>query len=149
MKDYCILVAEDDADDRFLLQAAFKENGFDDALHFVENGVQAMDFLLSLKYPAAFPRLILLDLNMPKKDGKEVLTDLQNHPEFAGVPVIIFSTTHNETEMQKCYDLGATSYIIKPDNFEKLLKIIADIHTNWIVPVDDQLAGRSVILNSK
>lgn len=134
MGDYCILVAEDDADDRFLLQAAFKENGFSDPVYFVENGVQAMEYMLSLECPETFPKLILLDLNMPKKDGKEVLVEMAQHTKFSKIPIIIFSTTHNETEMQKCYDMGATSYIIKPDNFEKLLRIIADIHANWIVP---------------
>ncbi len=144
MKNYSILVAEDDADDRFLLQAAFRENRFADSLHFVENGVQAMEYMLSLSHPDTFPKLILLDLNMPKKDGKEVLSEIGQYPAFSNIPILIFSTTHNETEMQKCYDLGATSYIIKPDNFEKLLRIIADIHANWIVPVE-VLAVKSAI----
>lgn len=143
MKNCCILVAEDDADDRFLLQAAFKERGFTYPLYFVDNGVQVMEYMLSLNCPDSYPKLILLDLNMPKKDGKEVLAELNSNAAFAAIPVIIFSTTHNEGEMKRCYDLGATSYIVKPDNFEKLLKIISDIHNNWILPVSE-LIGRPV-----
>ena len=143
MKNCCVLVAEDDADDRFLLQAAFKERGFTYPLYFVDNGVQVMEYMLSLDCPDAYPKLILLDLNMPKKDGKEVLAELSADSRFAAIPVIIFSTTQNEGEMKRCYDLGATSYIVKPDNFQKLLKIISDIHTNWILPVSE-LIGRPV-----
>ncbi|MBS1779364.1 MAG: response regulator [Bacteroidetes bacterium] len=130
---FTILVAEDDADDRFLLQAAFKENGLEGHLQFVENGVEAMEYLLSAA--KHHPKLILLDLNMPKKDGREVLSELKRLPELSDIPVIIFSTTHNELEMKGCYDLGANSYIVKPDNYEKLLHIITGIHSQWLKPI--------------
>ena len=89
-KDIFILIAEDDADDRFLLQAAFEENGFTDRLHFVENGVEALDYLQSLCNNAnepVLPKFMLLDLNMPKKDGREVLKELKQHPELKKIPV--------------------------------------------------------------
>src|SRR5579875_156067 len=114
MEEIFILIAEDDADDRFLLQAAFEENGFKDKLQFVENGVEVIDYLNSIKATGALkklPRFILLDLNMPKKDGREVLKELKQHAEFKKIPVVIFSTTNNEHEMRRCYELGANSYI--------------------------------------
>ena len=133
MEEIFILIAEDDADDRFLLQAAFEENGFSDKLKFVENGVEVIEYLRSLESSdKKYPRFILLDLNMPKKDGREVLRELKQHPEFKKIPVVIFSTTNNEQEMRRCYELGANSYITKPNSFESLLKTVAALRSYWI-----------------
>jgi CheY-like chemotaxis protein len=134
MKEIFILIAEDDADDRFLLQAAFEENGFKDRLQFVENGVELIEYLLSLKSNGDdnMPRFILLDLNMPKKDGREVLKELKQHPDLKNIPVVIFSTTNNEAEMRRCYELGANSYITKPNSFESLLKTVAALRSYWM-----------------
>jgi len=135
MEDIFILIAEDDTDDRFLLRSAFKENGFNDTLHFVENGVELIDYLLSTAQPGAdirLPRFILLDLNMPKKDGREVLREIKQNPQFKKIPVIIFSTTNNEQEMRRCYELGANSYITKPNSFESLIKTVAALRSYWI-----------------
>jgi CheY-like chemotaxis protein len=132
-----ILIGEDDADDRFLLQAAFEENGFTDRLEFVENGVELLAFLTE-RYErnndAQFPRFVLLDLNMPKKDGREVLRELKEHPAFRAIPVIIFSTTNNEQEMRRCYELGANSYITKPNSFENLLRTVSALRSYWFQP---------------
>jgi CheY-like chemotaxis protein len=135
MEEIFILIAEDDADDRFLLQAAFEENGFTDKLYFVENGVEVVEYLQSIntdKSEKKFPRFILLDLNMPKKDGREVLRELKQHPDFKKIPVVIFSTTNNEQEMRRCYELGANSYITKPNSFESLLKTVAALRSYWM-----------------
>lgn len=135
MEDIFILIAEDDADDRFLLQAAFEENGFKDRLEFVENGVEVIEYLTGDKPKAAdrkFPRFILLDLNMPKKDGREVLKELKQHAELKKIPVVIFSTTNNEQEMRRCYELGANSYITKPNSFESLIKTVAALRSYWM-----------------
>jgi len=81
-----ILVAEDDSDDRFLLQTAFKEKGYDDRVEFVENGVELLEFLAKIQENKtgnnSYPYFILLDLNMPKKDGREVLKEIKQHPTF-------------------------------------------------------------------
>src|ERR1700733_5899619 len=101
MEEIFILIAEDDADDRFLLQSAFQENGFKDVLHFVENGVELMDYLEDIANKAneaKMPRFILLDLNMPKKDGRESLKEIKRNSYFKKIPVIVFSTTNNEQE---------------------------------------------------
>jgi two-component system response regulator len=135
MEEIFILIAEDDADDRFLLQAAFEENGFSDKLYFVENGVEVLEYLNSLKVSQKerkFPRFILLDLNMPKKDGREVLKELKQSADLKKIPVVIFSTTNNEQEMRRCYELGANSYITKPNSFESLLKTVAALRSYWM-----------------
>ncbi|MBA3829861.1 MAG: response regulator [Taibaiella sp.] len=133
MEEFFILIAEDDADDRFLLQTAFDENGFNDKLEFVENGVEVIDYLngLAKNSDSPMPRFILLDLNMPKKDGREVLKELKQHPDFKHIPVVIFSTTNNEQEMRRCYELGANSYITKPNSFESLLRTVAALRSYW------------------
>ncbi|OJW81257.1 MAG: hypothetical protein BGO69_04110 [Bacteroidetes bacterium 46-16] len=139
MEGIFILIAEDDADDRFLLQAAFEENGFKDRLHFVDNGVEVLEYLQSLlttQDETKLPRFMLLDLNMPKKDGREVLKELKLHPELKKIPVVIFSTTNNEQEMRRCYELGANSYITKPNSFENLLKTVAALRSYWTHPTD-------------
>jgi two-component system response regulator len=135
MEETFILIAEDDADDRFLLKAAFEENGFSDKLEFVENGVEVLDYLFGIdtKEPGKkLPRFILLDLNMPKKDGREVLKELKQHPDYKKVPIVIFSTTNNEQEMRRCYELGANSYITKPNSFESLIKTVAALRSYWM-----------------
>ena len=135
MEEIFILIAEDDADDRFLLQTAFDENGYTDKLHFVENGVELLEYLhhcTGNEQNKTVPHFILLDLNMPKKDGREVLKEIKANPLFKKIPVIIFSTTNNEQEMRRCYELGANSYITKPNNFENLIRTIAALRTYWI-----------------
>lgn len=133
-----ILIAEDDADDRYLLNAAFEENGFSDKLVFVDNGVELMDYLNPGKgiqnenSQQKLPAFILLDLNMPKKDGREVLKEIKTDPNLKKVPVIVFSTTNNEQEMKRCYELGANSYITKPNSFENLIKTVSAIRNYWL-----------------
>jgi CheY-like chemotaxis protein len=135
MKDLFILIAEDDADDRFLMQKALDELNYDIKIEFVENGVELLDHLNKIqtqKIASAYPRFILLDLNMPKMDGREVLKNIKTHPEFRKIPVIIFSTTKNQLEVKRCYDLGANTYIVKPVNFDSLVDTIQNIRQYWL-----------------
>ena len=129
-----ILIAEDDIDDRMLLQTAFEETGIDKRIEFVGNGCELMDFLYK-EDTNTFPRFILLDLNMPKKDGRETLKELKQHSMFKKIPVIIFTTTKNESEINRCYELGANSYVVKPDSFESLVKIAAALNNYWFSTV--------------
>ena len=126
-----ILVAEDDADDRFLIQTAFEEKGYSDILEFVENGIELIAYL-DERSKESMPRIILLDLNMPKKDGREVLLELKQHHLFKRIPIVVFTTTKNENEIARCYDLGANTYIVKPTSFEELLFIVEQIHSYWL-----------------
>jgi two-component system response regulator len=129
-----ILIAEDDADDRFLLKAAFKQNAANDNLVFVENGVELFDYLRNcLKSENIFlPRFVLLDLNMPKKDGREVIKEIKSIPVLRNIPVVVFSTANSYLEMQRCYDLGANSYITKPNSFEQLVRTVAALRFYWL-----------------
>jgi CheY-like chemotaxis protein len=140
MEDLFILIAEDDADDRFLLQSAFEENGYNDNLIFVENGLELIEYLYRIvdDSGANMPRFIMLDLNMPKKDGREVLKEIKLHPMLKNIPTVIFSTTNNEQEMKRCYELGASSYVTKPNNFESLKKIVATLRGNWASPANQR-----------
>jgi len=135
MNDHYILIGEDDSDDRYLIQSAFDENNFTDTIKFLVNGVEIVQHLedvLNGSCPKHYPRFILMDLNMPKMDGKETLQKIKQHSEFQKIPVIIFSTNSNEQEMRRCYELGANSYITKPNNFDNLVKTIAAVRSYWL-----------------
>jgi len=136
MQKRFFLIAEDDADDRFLLQTVFEEKGYTDKVEFVENGVELIDFLTTILEKrdgdSHFPSIILLDLNMPKKDGREALKEIKQHPVFKKIPVIVFTTTKSENEILRCYELGANTYIVKPVSFDGLLKVIEGIRGYWI-----------------
>ncbi len=119
-----ILAAEDDEDDQMLLETVLAEDGFKAVLEFVNNGVELMKKLESL---SRYPSLILLDLNMPKMDGREALKKIKENPAYAHIPVIIFSTTKNEKEIKLCYELGASSYLVKPSNYNSFLEVIDSI----------------------
>ena len=129
-----IVIAEDDADDQFLFQTAFEENGLTVQIEFVNNGVELVSYLdscIGREEHANYPSLIILDLNMPKKDGREVLKEIKNHPTYKTIPVIVFTTTKNEMEVRRCYELGANSYIVKPVSFDGLLNVIREIKNFW------------------
>ncbi len=134
MQKLFILIAEDDLDDRFLLQTAFNEKGYNDKLEFVENGVELIEFLTKIQNndsQYSYPYFILLDLNMPKKDGRETLKEIKEHPEFKKIPIVVFTTTKNESEIKRCYELGANTYVVKPESFEGLTRVLQDIRNYW------------------
>lgn len=133
MRKFSILIAEDDADDRFLLKKAFEENSAEEHIQFVENGIQVMDHLKKLKLNnQPYPTLIILDLNMPHKNGKEVLKEIKEDETYKKIPVIVFTTSSNEMVIDKCYEDGANTYIIKPLSFDKLLQVVERIKSYWI-----------------
>jgi CheY-like chemotaxis protein len=138
-----ILIAEDDADDRFLFKTAFEEKGYKDQIEFVENGIELWRFLQEIEKRTPdkriFPSFILLDLNMPKKDGREVLREIKQHPIFKKIPVVVFTTTNSENEVKRCYELGANTYVVKPVSFDSLLKVVEEIRMYWqnAAPVAD------------
>lgn len=125
-----IIIADDDEDDRMLLQSAFHENRSDVAIEFAFDGSDLMKLLMDDKSPQI--SFILLDLNMPRKDGREALKEIKQDPRLKKIPVIIFTTAKNESEIKKCYDLGANTYIVKPDGFESLRKVVVNLTTYWL-----------------
>lgn len=136
----CILVADDDADDRELIKVAFEESGADTELRFVENGEELMHYLNrhgkyadEEKYP--FPSIILLDLNMPRKDGREALREIKEHTKLKWLPIIILTTSTETKDVAKCYELGVNSYTIKPSNFSELVSFAKTLHAYWFTVV--------------
>ena len=125
-----VIIADDDEDDRMLLHSAFQENRIDVDLEFVFDGSDLMK-LLSTEKPNQVS-FILLDLNMPRKDGREALKEIKQDPNLRKIPVIIFTTAKNESEIIKCYDLGANTYIVKPDGFEALRNVVINLSTYWL-----------------
>lgn len=136
MDSASILIADDDADDRYLLETAFYEQGYRDKIEFVDNGVEVLNYLSNIKAGNSsqkyYPKFILLDLNMPKKDGREVLREVKANPDFKMIPVIVFTTTKSENEIKRCYELGANTYIIKPVSFDGLLSVVENIRSYWL-----------------
>ena len=127
-----IVFADDDADDRLLVQEAFEENCTAYRLDVVEDGIQLLDYL---KNNETNPSLILLDINMPRKDGTQVLAELKSNPQWRHIPVIMFTTSKSPEDVRKCYDLGANSFIVKPSSFQDLLNVTDIIVKYWIETV--------------
>ncbi|WP_158972486.1 response regulator [Paraglaciecola sp. L3A3] len=132
-----ILMADDDEDDRLLTREALEESRVLNELHCVEDGVELVSYLKREgKYAdeEAYPRpsLILLDLNMPRKDGREALQEIKADPSLRTIPVVILTTSKQEEDMVKGYDLGAASFITKPVNFEGLVNLMRTLGKYWI-----------------
>ena len=127
-----IVFADDDADDKLLVQEAFEENEVACKLDFVEDGVALLEYLTD---NANKPSLILLDINMPRKDGKQILKELKANQKWQHIPVIMFSTSKSPEDIRICYELGANSFIIKPSSFDDLLNVTNIIGKYWIETV--------------
>lgn len=150
LRPITILVADDDADDRLMIKDALVENRLANNLYFVENGEELMDYLLHrgrFTSPASspVPGLILLDLNMPKKDGREALNEIKNHPKLKGIPIVVLTTSKAEEDIYKTYNMGVNSFISKPVTFDSLVSITRDLGRYWfeIVELPDTEAFQS------
>lgn len=126
-----ILMADDDADDRFLVQAAFEDNKIDQKLLFFEDGEQLLDHLQDESIQGV-TRFILLDLNMPKRDGRDVLRTLKADKQLSTIPIIVFSTSKAPDDINSSYKLGANSYVVKPSSYEHLKEVIQKISDFWL-----------------
>ena len=126
-----VIIADDDEDDRMMVLSAFRENRADVHIDLAVDGSDLMD-ILSKESVVASTVFILLDLNMPKKDGREALKEIKGDPNLKKIPVIIFTTAKNEGEIRKCYDLGANTYIVKPDGFDELRKVVSNLSSYWL-----------------
>ncbi|MEJ6078098.1 response regulator [Vibrio sp. 1-Bac 57] len=136
-KAITILIADDDEDDRLLAQDALAESRVLNKLHCVEDGVELLEYLnregqYQDKCNSPRPDLILLDLNMPRKDGREALKEIKENPNLKGIPVVILTTSKQEEDKIKGYNLGAASYITKPVNFEGLVELMKVLGKYWI-----------------
>jgi CheY-like chemotaxis protein len=140
-KPITILVADDDPDDRQLTLEAFHEAKLANDLRFVEDGVELMDYLNRRgKYsdPESSPRpgIILLDLNMPRKDGREALIEMKQDPRFKTIRVVIMTTSNAEEDIARSYAQSAASYITKPVTFDALVDVIRTFGKYWLEIVE-------------
>ena len=135
-----ILMADDDEDDRNLTKEALEEGHLVNQLRFVEDGVDLLEYLRGQgKYAAApppRPGLILLDLNMPRKDGRTVLSEIKNDPELRQIPVVILTTSKADEDIYRSYDLGVNSYIVKPVTFDALVDVLQTLEKYWFEIVE-------------
>lgn len=132
-----ILMADDDDDDRLMTQDALEESRVINNLHMVKDGVELLEYLRregnytdASLYPR--PGLILLDLNMPRMDGREALIEIKSDPNLKTIPVVILTTSKDETDKIKGYTLGAASYITKPVSFEGLVELMKTLGKYWV-----------------
>ena len=137
VKPITILMADDDEDDRLLTQDALAESRVLNGLHFVEDGVELLEYLERKgkfvdKSISPRPGLILLDLNMPRMDGREALEAIKANPNLKGIPVVILTTSKQEEDMVKGYNLGAASYITKPVTFDGLVELMKTLGKYWV-----------------
>jgi CheY-like chemotaxis protein len=140
-----ILIAEDDKDDRLLIEEALTTNKLANTRYFVTNGQDLIDFLYNRgryedkeKYPR--PGVILLDLNMPVKDGREALAEIKADHDLAHIPVIVLTTSKEEEDIFRTYNLGVTSFLTKPISFNTLIDVIMNLNKYWfeIVEFDEE-----------
>jgi CheY-like chemotaxis protein len=131
-----VLMADDDEDDRLMTKEALDETPLGSNLRFVEDGEELLDYLFQRnKYsdPGKAPRpdLILLDLNMPKKDGREALKEIKESPELRNIPVVVLTTSKAEEDIYRTYELGVNSFISKPVTFEGMVETMKTLSLYW------------------
>jgi len=131
-----VLMADDDEDDRLMTKEALDETPLGSNLRFVEDGEELLDYLFQRnKYsdPETAPRpdLILLDLNMPKKDGREALKEIKGSPELRNIPVVVLTTSKAEEDIYRTYELGVNSFISKPVTFEGMVETMKTLSLYW------------------
>jgi len=151
-KTITILMADDDEDDRFMAREALLEARLANDLHFVMDGVELMDYLYhrgkySNSTSAPRPGLILLDLNMPRKDGREALREIKSDPELRQIPIVVLTTSKADEDIYRSYNLGVNSYITKPVSFEGLVEVMKALSMYWFkivqLPVNDCIESKA------
>jgi len=133
-----ILLVEDNPGDVRLTREALTANKIRNTLHVVADGVQALAFLRKQGKHANAPRpnLILLDLNLPKKDGREVLAEIKGDPDLRRIPVVVLTTSGAEEDILKAYDLNANCYVTKPVNLDSFIQVVKSIESFWVMVVE-------------
>ncbi|MFL5818883.1 MAG: response regulator [Conexibacter sp.] len=132
-----VLLVDDDPGDTLMIREAFEHNKVSNVLECVADGVQAMQYLRREgEYAdAARPDLILLDLNLPRKDGREVLAEIKGDPALATIPVVVLTTSHAEEDVLKSYQLHANAYVTKPVDFERFIEVVRQIDEFFVTVV--------------
>ena len=137
-----ILIAEDDQDDQLLVEEAFQEAGADTDLTFVHDGAELLDVLRGRGDHRApdEPALVLLDLNMPRVDGRRALQEIKSDPRLKRIPVVVLTTSRAEEDILQSYDLGVNSFIVKPVTFDGLVDVVKVLSDYWLKVVERPLA---------
>jgi CheY-like chemotaxis protein len=136
--DVEILLIEDSAEDAELTMRVFKEKNLANQLVWLKNGALALDFLFSRgayngRDPVQMPRLVLLDLNLPKVGGLEVLREMKSNPRTRSIPVVMLSSSTQDKDILQSYDLGVNSYVSKPVQFEEFASVVAQMGLYWLL----------------
>jgi CheY-like chemotaxis protein len=138
--NYTILLVEDEENDARLLQMAFKKNDILNPVHWAKDGLEAIAYLNGdgvyadrTLYP--FPEVLILDLKMPRMSGLEFLAWIRDHPDFKVIPTIIMTSSRQDPDIEKAYELGANTYMIKPSSFDELARMVKLAHEYWAVSV--------------
>ncbi len=126
-----IVIVDDDADDREIIRDAFQSSMEEQDYVFLENGDKLIEYLQQ-NGETSSPSLIMLDLNMPGKDGRETLKEIKADNRFQHIPTIVFTTSSSLRDKQMVYDLGANCFITKPDTFNKLIELTSSISKLWL-----------------
>ena len=137
MKQCVLMMADDDPDDREFVREAFDECGFEGDFRFVEDGEELVHYLTHSgsfegRAQLPVPDLILLDLNMPRMDGREVLSYIKEKDEFKHIPIVVLSTSDSEEDIRKTYDLGVNSFVTKPSSFSDIVEMARGLHRYWL-----------------
>jgi CheY-like chemotaxis protein len=140
-KPISILLADDDADDRMLAKDALAECRVSNPVHTVEDGEELMDYLhrrggYTNLSQEPLPGLVLLDLKMPRKDGREALKEIKSDPKLRRIPIIVMTTSRAEEDIYRTYDLGVNSFICKPVTFAALVEVMKTLSKYWIEIVE-------------
>ena len=140
-KPITVVIADDDQEDRMLMEEAFEESRLANTLAFVEDGEELLDYLHrrnGFTDPGTSPRpgLILLDLNMPRKDGREALEEIKADPSLRQIPIVVMTTSKAEEDIVRSYDLGVNSFITKPVSFEGLVDVVKTLGRYWFQIVE-------------
>ena len=133
-KKTVILIADDDSDDCYLIRLAFEDCKIDNPILFFKNGLELVDYINTHEKSIEEQPigLIILDLNMPKMDGRETLGNLKSNPFWRRVPVVVMTTSKSDEDINTCYDLGANSYITKPSTYDGLNDTVRTIGKLWL-----------------
>lgn len=129
-----IVVTDDDPDDCLMIRDAFQECPKPCRLHFVHDGDELIRYLRNSACAAdrTLPDMILLDLNMPLKDGRQALRDIKDDPTFRRIPTVVLTTSQSEDDIEYCYNHGANSYIVKPARYSELVAVARSLQSYWL-----------------
>ncbi|GAB2580594.1 response regulator [Spirosoma areae] len=131
-----ILIADDDLDDRLFMDQALRQSGYTHAIKFVEDGEELMRYLRRegnyTELNSPWPDLLILDLNMPRKNGFQALREIKDDPKLRRLPVIVMTTSSADEDVVKTYNMGVNSFVTKPFNFNRLVEMVGAMKTYWL-----------------